>query len=129
MEILQEQFDALLKKGALEPLTHRFLQQDLCYAKKVWRACPIFDLKALNEFLKPKHFKMKSPESCRTTLLPGTWIYSINQKDAYFHIPIHPKSRRFLLVSFKGENYQFRALPFSLSSAPWLFTMVDREFA
>ena len=30
---------------------------------------------------------------------------------------------------FKGERYQFRALPFSLSLAPWLFTMVAKAFA
>ena len=32
-------------------------------------------------------------------------------------------------MSFNGESYQFKALPFSLSLAPWLFTMVAREFA
>ena len=29
---------------------------------------------------------------------------------------------------FKVESYQLRALPFGLSSAPWLFTLVAREF-
>ena len=32
-------------------------------------------------------------------------------------------------MSFKGQDFQFRALPFGLSSAPWIFTMVTREFA
>ena len=31
------------------------------------------------------------------------WTYSINLKDAYFHIHIHPKFGRFLRVFFKGK--------------------------
>ena len=72
---------------------------------------------------------MESVESIRAALLPGMRTYSIDLKDACLHIFIHLKSRRFLCVFFKGRAYQFKALPFGLSSAPWLFIIVAKEFA
>ncbi len=47
--------------------------------------------------------------------------------DAYFHIPIHPSMRRYLRYAYRGKVWQFRALPFGLSTAPWIFTMVVKE--
>ena len=32
-------------------------------------------------------------------------------------------------MSYKDQTYQIKVLPFSFTSAPWLFTMVAREFA
>ena len=55
------------------------------------------------------------------------WAYSIGLKDAYFHVPIHPGSRKYLRVAFAGQVYQFRALPFGISIAPWLFTKIMVE--
>ena len=41
-------------------------------------------------------FKMETPESIRTSLIPGEWVSSIDLSDAYLHIPIHPNSRKYL---------------------------------
>ena len=88
--------------------------------KKSAGVLPIINLKALKQFLKPKHFKMESAESIRATLLPGMWTYGIDLKEAYFHIPIHPESRRFLRVFFRGESYQFLLVSARLpGSLPW----------
>ena len=57
----------------------------------------------------------------------GFWAYSVDLKDAYFHVPIHPRSRRFLRFAYKNRVLQFKALPFGLSSAPWLFTRIMAE--
>ena len=133
MEILQEQFNTLLKKGPSSPsllaIGPGFFSRIFTVPKKSGVFCPLTDLKALNEVLKPKRFKMESADSIRATLPPKMWTYSIDLKDSYFQIPLHPKSRKFPYVSFKGQIYQFRALPFGLSSAHWLFTMLARTFA
>ena len=55
-----------------------------------WR--PVIDLSRLNTFLQVEKFKMETPESIRTSLIPGEWVSSIDLSDAYLHIPIHPSS-------------------------------------
>ena len=41
-------------------------------------------------------FKMETPESIRTSLIPEKWVSSIDLSDAYLHIPIHTNSRKYL---------------------------------
>ena len=57
----------------------------------------------------------------------GEWVTSIDFKDAYFHIPIQEQSRKYLRFHFQDQTYQFKALPFGLSTAPLEFTVVAKE--
>ena len=52
---------------------------------------------------------------------------SIDFKDAYFHIPIQEQSRKYLRFHVQGQTFQFKALPFGLSTAPLEFTVVVKE--
>ena len=90
-----------------------------------WR--PILDLSNLNLFLKAEKFKMETPETIRTSLQQGEWVTSIDFKDAYFHIPIQEQSRKYLRFHVQGQTYQFKALPFGLSTAPLEFTVIAKE--
>ena len=90
-----------------------------------WR--PILDLSTLNQFLCVKTFKMETPETIRTSLQQEEWVTSLDFSDAYFHISIHYTSRKFLRFHFQNQSYQFRALPFGLSTAPMEFTGVVKE--
>ena len=90
-----------------------------------WR--PILDLSKLNLFLKVEKFKMETPETIRTSLQQGEWVTSVDFKDAYFHIPIQEQSRKYLRFHVQGRTYQFKALPFGLSTAPMEFTVLAKE--
>ena len=81
----------------------------------------------LNTFLNTESFKMETPETIRTSLQSGEWVTSIDFKDAYFHIPIHSQSRKYMRFHLQGQSYQFKALPFGLSTAPMEFTVVTKE--
>ena len=70
---------------------------------------------------------METPETVRTSLQAGEWVTSIDFKDAYFHIPIHSQSRKYMRFHLQGRSYQFKALPFGLSTAPIEFTVVAKE--
>ena len=52
------------------------------------------------------------------------WMVSIDLKDAYLQVPIHPDSRRYLRFMAFNKVYQFKVLCFSLSTAPQIFTRV-----
>ena len=90
-----------------------------------WR--PILDLSKLNLFLKVEKFKMETPKTIRTSLQQGEWVTSVDFKDAYFHIPIQEQSRKYLRFHVQGWTYQFKALPFGLSTAPMEFTVLAKE--
>ena len=70
---------------------------------------------------------METPESIRTSLVPGEWVSSIDLSDAYLHIPIHPNSRKYLRFCYKAQVFQFTSLPFGLATAPQVFTMIVKE--
>ena len=89
-----------------------------------WR--PVIDLSRLNTFLHVEKFKMETPESIRTSLIPGEWVSSIDLSDAYLHIPIHPNSRKYLRFCYKSQVFQFTS-PFGLATAPQVFTMIVKE--
>ena len=92
---------------------------------KKWR--PILDLSQLNLYLAPATFKMETPETIRLSLQQGEWVTSLDFSDAYFHIPINHRSRKYLRFHLKGQTFQFTALPFGLSTAPLEFTKVVKE--
>ena len=90
-----------------------------------WR--PLIDLSSLNAFLELLHFTMETAESIRQSLPRDAWVTSIDLVDAYFYISIHRSYRKFLRFQTRDATYQFRALPFGLSPAPWTFTNVMME--
>ena len=49
---------------------------------------------------------------------------SIDLKEAYLQVPVHPESRPFLRFVSKGHVFQFKALCFGLSTAPQVFSRV-----
>ena len=81
----------------------------------------------VNPHRKAEKFKMETSETIRTSLQQGEWVTSIDFKDAYFHIPIQEQSRKYLRFHVQGRTYQFKALPFGLSTAPLEFTVVAKE--
>ena len=128
---LTEALHALQVKNAIEKVKQKnslaFFNRLFLVPKpnNKWR--PILDLSALNKFLRAGTFKMETPETIRTSLCQGEWVTSVDFKDAYFHIPIHPQSRKYLRFHLQGQSYQFKALPFGLSTAPMEFTTVVKE--
>ena len=90
-----------------------------------WRL--VIHLSRLNTFLHVEKFKMETPESIRTSLIPGEWISLIDLSDAYLHIPIHPNSRKYLRFCHRSQVLQFTSLPFGLATAPQVFTMIVKE--
>ena len=85
-----------------------------------WR--PVIDLKVLNDFLVKPTFKMETPAFIRKSIRPMHWGVSLDLEDAFFHVPIHTSYRKYLRFAFRGQVYQFRAMPFGLAIAPRVFT-------
>ena len=113
----------LIAKGAVElvPLPSPGFYSRLFVVWKTsgsWR--PVIDLSHLNRFVDVSHFQMETIQS----VCQGDWMASIDLKEAYLQVPVHPASRHFLRFVFHGSVYQFKALCFGLSTAPQVFTRV-----
>ena len=129
VDLVDAEVVALREKGAIEevPLSSPgYFSRLFLVPKPVgWR--PIINLKKLNKFfIDCPHFRMDTVRDVALLLRPGDWAASIDLKDAYFHIPVDPSSRRFLRFGWRGRMWQFRVLPFGLCLAPLLFTKVTK---
>lgn len=84
----------------------------------------ILNLKGLNKFIETPHFKMEDLRSAKNLVTSGAFMGSLDLKDAYFLVPVHENSRKYLRFIFKGQIYQFTCLPFGLSTSPYIFTKI-----
>ena len=124
---LEEVTLALIAKGAVErvPLPSPGFYSRLFVVWKTsgsWR--PVIDLSLLNRFVDVSHFRMETIQSVLLSVRQGDWMASIDLREAYLQVPVHPESRRFLRFVAHGRAYQFKALCFVLSMAPQVFARV-----
>ena len=125
VQALWQEVEAMLAKGALEitldPGPGFYSQSSFPGGEGVWR--PVIDMSHLNEFIHLTRFKMETVASV-LSVRERDFLASLDLKDAYFQIPIHPSSRKLLRFTSEGTVYQFRALCFGLLTAPQVFTRV-----
>jgi hypothetical protein len=94
--------------------------------KGSWRL--IINFSRLNWFLRVPHIKMEATKSVAAAILPGDWAVSLDLRDAYLHIPVHPDYQHYLRFYFEGRVYQFKAMSFGLASAPLIFHSIIKAF-
>ena len=124
---LEEVTLGLVVKGAVElaPLLSPGFYSRLFIVWKTsgsWR--PVIDLCHLNRFVDVSPFQMETIQSVLLLVRQGDWMASIDLKEAYLQVPVHPASRHFLRFVFRDQVYQFKALCFGLSTSPQVFTRV-----
>ena len=124
---LRQEIEKMLAKGALEivPDPGPGFYSRLFLVEKAtggWR--PVIDLSTLNTFIRQTPFKMETVASVLNAVQENDLLASLDLKDAYFQVPVHPSSRKFLRFVSQGTVYQFKVLCFGLSTAPQVFTRV-----
>ncbi len=125
--VLQLELSSLLQKGAIEEIPQsdieqRFFSRYFLVPKRDGGLRPILDLRRLNFSLYKGKFKMLTMKTIMSQIKGGDWFVTINLKDAYFHIQVIQRHRRFLRFAFGGKAYQYKVLPFGLALAPRTFT-------
>ena len=124
---LEQEVESLLQKRAiaLAPLPSLGYYSRLFVVMKAagswW---PVIDLPLLNLKVLKTPFKMETIQSTLLSVRRGDWMVSIDLKDAYLQVPIHPDSRKYLRFMAFNKVYQFKVLCFRLSTAPQVFTRV-----
>ena len=130
------EISTLLHKEAIRPVTLSqenmgFYSRYFLVKKKASSSLrPILDLRCLNKTLQRIPMKMLTHRHLFRSIRRGDWFTSVDLKDAYFHIPIVERHRKYLRFAFQNKSYEFCVLPFGLSLAPKVFSMtLDRALA
>jgi len=90
---------------------------------------PVINLKRLNKWVEPQHFKMKGLGILRELLRLNDWMMKVDLKNAYFTVPIHVTHQPMLHFQVGLEHCQFTCLTFGLSCESWVFTKVMKPVA
>ena len=88
---------------------------------------PVLNLSPLNKFLRVIKFKTETVDESDQLASSRDWSTSIDLRDAYFHVAIHPLRQPYLRFVWDNKVYQLRVLPFGLSLAP-LITEIIVQF-
>lgn len=121
------EINKLIKKGAISPCIRvdgDFLSSCFLVPKSNGDKRFILNLKNLNHFIKPPHFKMEDLRTAVKLMVPNCFLATIDLKDAYFLVPIHPTSKKYLRFEFLNQCYEFNCLPFGLNTAPLVWTKI-----
>ena len=123
--IVNAEIAKLLAKGVIVPAaqeTEEFISTIFLRPKKDGTHRTILNLKACNEFIAYHHFKMDTLEAAVNMMRPGCFMASVDLKDAYYTVPIHPSHQKYLKFCFDSAFYKYTCLPNGLASAPRIFT-------
>ena len=122
---IESELKDLLSKGVITPVEHEkfeFVSPIFCVPKKDDKVRLILNLKKLNSFVAYHHFKMETIQHILHMITPNCWMASIDLKDAYYSVKVHPSFQRYLKFKFQGNLYAYTVYPNGLASCPRQFT-------
>jgi hypothetical protein len=82
----------------------------------------IVDLRFLNGFVTKTVFKYETYATFRDVIEKDDYMFSLDLEQAYYHVDVLERHRKFLGFRLFGEYYEFCVLPFGLSDACRIFT-------
>ena len=129
---IKEEIDSLLPKGAIVKvddhpsvsLSSFFVSPAPPPKKKSGGLRVILNLKHINVFIPPQHFRMEFLSTVLSQLCKDDWAVTLDLQDAYLHVLMHPSSRHLLDFLYRNQVYEYKVLPFGLKDPQWVFTRI-----
>ena len=115
---MREQITIMLQKNAITevPPDSPGFYSNVFLVRKAsggWR--PVIDLKNLNAHIHAPHFRMFTTSSVLSSVEKGDYVFKIDLQDAYFHVLIHPSSRKYLRFAFEKTRCTLDLVGFILN--------------
>lgn len=127
-EVISLEIKKLLKKGVIKQCEREegdFVSTVFTRKKKDGiNMRTILNLKSLNEHVVYHHFKMESLSDVFKIIQPNCWMASVDQKDAFYTIPIHKEYQKFFKFIWQGKFFVFLGMPQGYSDAMRIFTKI-----
>ena len=121
---LRRELKDLLTMQVIERITEDiplFENHIFCKTKPNGKIRVIFDMKQLNTFIRLPKLKMFTFSKSNQEFLRNSVACRIDLSNAFWHIGINNKFKHYFSFRFGGHNYCWKAMPFGLKTAPYLF--------
>ncbi|CAG8622629.1 28676_t:CDS:1 [Gigaspora margarita] len=114
-----------------EEIIRRFVPRNQCFLSKVnlkrkengdYRLVPNF--RYLNYYVQQFPLTMEGMGLVEELIQQNDYMISIDLKEAFYHIPLHPDAQKYFVFDFNYERYCFQCLPFGLKTSSWTFKTV-----
>lgn len=97
-----------------------------CVSKKGGKLRLITDLRVVNSYSVTPKFRYEDISVLPQVVQKGDKLVTIDLKDGFFHVPVHPDFRKYLGFCWNNQFYVWNVLPFGLQSSPYFFCKVLR---
>jgi len=81
----------------------------------------LWDGRYVNEFCKDIPFSMDNAAKVAEVAWLNAYLFKLDHKNGYFHVPIHENSRKYFGIFWKGKYYVLTVLPFGWKSSPYIY--------
>ena len=125
--VLRQELEEMVAKGAVtrvpDSMKHEgYYSRYFLVPKRDGGKRPILNLKPFNKFVRKYKFRLIGTRSLLAMVRRGDWFTSIDLKDAFFHVPVTTRHRKYLRFCLEGECYQYTCLPFGYKLSPITFS-------
>ena len=130
MNVIRSSVAEFLDKGAVRKLSYEEACRNPGFYSKLfavpkpngtWRM--IIDMRKLNSHISKQKFKMQGIKDVRNALKKNMYGAVIDISDAYYHISIHKRARKYTRFILDDEIYEYLGLPMGLTCSPRIFTV------
>ena len=124
---VRKEIDKLLMKSVIRPVSpsqNQVISNVFVREKKDGSYRMILNLKNLNICVEKIHFKLENLNDAISLMKPNCYFASLDLKDAYYSVKIHPEFTKYFRFYFHGVLYEFLALPQGYRDSPRIFTKI-----
>ena len=125
-ETIDKEIENMLALGVIKQVHHelsQYISPIFTVPKKDTKEHRmILNLKELNNYITPHHFKMDTFEMALKLVKVNCYFASLDLRHAYYSVFIAEEDQKYLRFVWKNKIFQYTCLPNGLLSAPRLFT-------
>ena len=120
---LKQQIANHLETGAFEKLRNPLisLYPESSLKKSNGDDRLIIHLSLLNNFILKTQFRLEKHAIIKSLIQKNDYLSSIDLLDAFFSIPLHVSSKKFVMFEFENVCYCYNVFPLGLTSSPRIF--------
>ena len=129
VQFIDSQIASLLLTGVIircDPGQLACVSPIKCIAKKKGSKRLLVNLHELNQYIHTPKFRCEGIENVAGQIQSADILMSIDLKDGFFHVPVHPDFRKYLGICWRNNYYAWCSLPQGLACSPYYFYKVLR---